>query len=272
MIKSPLFSCRAALLAAAVGVFVVSANGQTPLLHYTLDGTLDDFGSLNVEGSLVNQANYSASGTGFGRFDRALSTADGTQDYFLADTSNSASLAMNAMTMAMWVNIGAGATNDRLVSNLGPGGGGFDLYLNNVSGGAFQLSYGFNTAGSIVTSSNAQYVMGDWLFIAVTYDGANVRFYSGTDEVSLNLNTTLGKTGGITASATGFEIGGTPVTDKERSPVALFNDVRIYGEALSETQLEAIRQSAIIPEPSTYAMIFGVLALGFVAVRKRRRC
>jgi hypothetical protein len=53
--------------------------------------------------------------------------------------------------------------------------------------------------------------------------------------------------------------------------VALFNDVRVYDGALTLSQLEAIRTTAIIPEPSQYALLFGMLSVGMIGMARTRR-
>src|SRR5690606_12093869 len=74
-------------LAAGLGLFALGANAQTTLLsHYTLDGDGTDGGSIGADGTLANQAAYVSGGVG--KFSKALSTADGTDDYFTAATGN----------------------------------------------------------------------------------------------------------------------------------------------------------------------------------------
>lgn len=266
--------------AAALGLLAVSAQAATLLSSYTFDGNGNDAGSLGVNGSISGTGAYTADGTGVGGFGGAFSTGDGTNDYFAAPTAGNAAFGLNSITIALWVNIDSGATSDRLVSNI-TGTTGFDLFLNNYSAGtgaggadSFRLTFAINgtSGGSGVTSINSSYVSDKWLFLAVTYDGANVRFYSGDETTSLLLNDTLAKTGSIGASASNLEIGGTPATTNDRSPDALFDHVRIYDGALTLGELEAIRVSTI-PEPSTYAPLLGAMAMVLVAAkRKRIRC
>lgn len=265
------------LLAATLGALAINAPAQTLLSHYTLDGSGNDTGSVAVNGTLKGDASFGAAGTGVGSFNQAFSTGDGSNDYFSALTGGNAAFGLNAITVALWVNIDSGATSDRLVSNI-TGTSGFDLFLNNYSAGtgaggadAFRLTFAINgtSGGNGVTSINPQYVSDKWLFIAVTYDSANVRFYSGSETLGLVLNDTVAKTGSIAASASNLEIGGTPATTNDRSPAALFNDVRIYDGALSLSEIEAIRASAVIPEPSNMALIIGALLTGFIATKRR---
>jgi len=273
------FRLRPIVLAAAVSLFAVAAHAQTLLLHYTLDGNGTDTGSLGKNGALVGSAAYTTTSSGVGNFGEALSTANGTDDYLSAPTGGNAALGLSAMTLAFWVNIDSGANSDRLISNITTTSG-FDLFLANYSAGtgaggadAFRLTFGINgtAGGNTVVSDDAQYVSDKWLFIAVTYNSTSVKFYSGSETTGLVLNDTVAKTGSIVASASNLEIGGTPATTSDRSPTALFNDVRIYDAALSLSDLEAIRGGAVsIPEPSGYAMVFGAISLGFLALKGRK--
>jgi hypothetical protein len=273
------FSFRRLLLGAAVCLSAPAADAQTLLSHYTLDGDGTDGGSVGVNGALSGGAAYGAGGSGVGNFDRALSTADGTNDFFVATTANNAAFGLNAITIALWVNIDEGASTDRLVSSVNASTG-FDFYIQNytVGGGggsvdSFNLAFGFNSTSGAVQSASEKYVSDKWLFLAVTYDATSgdVLFYSGDEGNGVALNTSSSKAGSISASTSNLEIGGTPATGADRSPVALFNDVRVYDGALTLSQLEAIRTTAIIPEPSQYALLFGMLSVGMIGMARTRR-
>lgn len=278
MISFAFHSFRRAVMVAGMGLVAVVAQAQTPLLHYTLDGSGTDSGLIGVNGTLAGNAVYGASGSGVGRFDKALSTVDGTNDYFTAATGGNSALSGSALTIALWVNMDSASSSviDRLVANAS-GSTGFDFGINSYSAGtgaggadAFTLTLALNSVSGGSVSTSAGYVSDKWLFLAVTYDGANIRFYSGDETTGLGLNTTAAKTGSIVASSAALEVGGTPATTNDRSPAALFNDVRIYNSALTLSQLESIRVSAI-PEPSQGALILGALAAGLIVVRRGRR-
>jgi hypothetical protein len=267
------------LLAAALSALAVNAPAQTLLSRFTLDNTPTSTGTVAVTGTLTGSAAFSASGAGVGVFDKALSTSDGTNDFLSAPTGGNAAFGLSAMTIALWVNIDAAANDDRLVSNLTTTTG-FDLSIKGYSAGTgaggadgFSLAFGFNSTSGAVQSADAKYVSDKWLFLAVTYDSATstVSFYSGDELSALTLNDTAVKSGSIGASLSNLEIGGTPVTSNDRSPTALFNDVRIYNGALSLSDLEAVRASAVIPEPSHMALFFGMILTGYIAIKRRVR-
>ena len=263
---------------AMAGLLAATVHAQTLISHYKLDGNGDDLGSVGVAGTLAGGATYTSNGSGVGVFNEALSTGDGVNRYFSAATANNAAFGLNAITIALWVNIDSASSSvvDRLVSNA-TATSGFDFTISKSTAGAgaggadlFEFAFAINTTSTGAISADAQYVSDKWLFLAVTYDGATIRFYSGRETASLSLNDTAAKTGSIVMSSSALEIGGTTATTNDRSPAALFNDVRIYNGALTDVQLEAIRVSAI-PEPSQYAMIFGVLSAGAIAMRRHRR-
>lgn len=266
-------------MVAAIGLLAATVHAQSLISHYTLDGNGTDLGSVGVNGTLANSAAYTTNSSGVGIFNEALSTGDGVNRYFSAATANNAAFGLSAITIALWVNIdsaNSGGVVDRLVSNA-TAGSGFDFTISKSTAGAgaggadlFEFSLAINTTSAGVISADAQYVSDKWLFLAVTYDGANIRFYSGSETAGLLLNDTAAKTGSIVMSSSALEIGGTTATTNDRSPAALFNDVRIYDGALTGVQLEAIRVSAI-PEPSQYALIFGLLSVGGIAMSRRRR-
>jgi hypothetical protein len=244
MITTPLFRfyyCRS-VLAAVAGLAAVSVDAQSLLSHYTLDGTGADSGSYNKAGTLAGSAVFGGSGSGVGNFDKALSSPGAAADYFTAPTGANGEFALGAITIALWVNIDSASTSqiERLVSNI-TASAGFDFAISKATlgtgaGGAdlFEFSFGFNsTSARVISAANSS--------------------------------------GSIASSTSALEIGGTPASSGDRNPVALFNDVRIYDGALTGVQLEALRAGALIPEPSQYAMIFGLLSLGAIVVRRGAR-
>lgn len=256
--------------AASISLLSMSVQAQALLSHYTLNGCATDTGSFGVNGTLAGRADYGASGSGVGAFDRALSTGGGANDYFTAATGGRDAFGADALTITMWVKIESASTGDRLVSNI-TGTSGFDLVVNShgASGDRFGLVFAINgtSGGSGVMSPKGLHPIDKWLFIAVTYDSAQVRFYSGDESTGTVLNHTVAKTGRIAASTAALEIGGTPATTTDRSPKALFNDVRIYSGKLSLSELEALRAATLIPEPSNYLSIHGTASHDSVALR-----
>lgn len=266
------------LALAVLGLMPVVSEAQTLLSRYTLDGTGDDTGSLNIDGTLSGTGAFTTGGgVGAGNFNNSLSVGPAA-GYLTAATANNPAFGLGAITIALWVNVDVAANSDRLVSNL-TGTTGFDFAIYGYTAGAggadsFNVGFVFNSSsGAVQTPNNAKYATDKWLFLAVTYDSSlasnQVSFFSGDETTGVSLTSTGSKTGSISASSAALRIGSTPATTADRTPTALFNDVRIYAGALNPAQLEAIRASAI-PEPSSYAAVAGLAALGGVFLRRRR--
>lgn len=134
------------------------------------------------------------------------------------------------------------------------------------------------TGTTTVSSTNTFTTTGAWVFFAVTYDGTltsnNVKFYSGgSDSVTgsaIGAGTGSANAGTLAATSTTLNIGGT--TANNRPFDGLMDDFRIYSGVLNLAAVEAIRIDGItaIPEPSTFAALVGVAAVGLVALRRRR--
>ncbi|HSH94007.1 MAG TPA: LamG-like jellyroll fold domain-containing protein, partial [Roseimicrobium sp.] len=170
---------------------------------------------------------------------------------------------LSVMTITGWLNLrSAPVTNYRIVSKLFPEGGtnftGWDFRFNNGSG---QLALSkANNAGLVAANSgqNLSIAQG-WQFIAVTYDGAQAKFYNGSETAAVaQLGTAITVTLPTPADSTAdFRIGGTAGATADRTPRAWFDDIRIYDTVLDSSglaELEAIRQ-ANIPEPACVALI-----------------
>lgn len=267
------------LALAVLGLLPIAAEAQSLISRYTLDGTGDDTGSLNIDGTLFGTGAFTTGGgVGAGNFNNSLSVGPAA-GYLTAATANNAAFGLGAITIALWVNVDTAAANDRFVSNLTTTSG-FDFSIFSYSAGtgaggadSFNIGFGFNSTSGAVQNVSAKYVSDKWLFLAVTYDSSlasnQVSFFSGDETAGVTLNGTGSKTGSIAASSQALRIGSTPASGADRTPTALFNDVRIYAGALNPAQLEAIRASAI-PEPSSYAAVAGLAALGGVFLRRRR--
>lgn len=268
-----------AILASLLGA---SAHGAL-LVHYTFDNPADrlaDTGTgtpapLTAIGTNSFVTN-TPSGTG-----AAYSNGAGADAYLttgtLANPDTGTDPAktdgLTQFTVTLWVNLQATPTiNDRLISDWNTGlTEGFDLRINTASTTSYQLGavVDNNTAFS---STNVVPGGNGWAFIAFTYDGnqpsANALLYTGTTSSSASaLGTALTINSGPMANNTNdLQIGGTAASASDRSPSALFDDVRIYDSVLTLAELEQIRL-ANIPEPAVAALSL-VGALGFL--RRRR--
>jgi hypothetical protein len=259
----------------AVGVFATSAHAAL-LIDYNFDegsgtavnnsGTLGDAADGTLTGSFsTNTPSGSGSSVQF-------SGSDATQG-----VSTSGVVAglngLSQVTGVLWLNLTAApSVSDRLISNSSTNNG-FDLTVIGVSGGNFTLALNTDNAVGTASSSISQN-LNNWQFIAFTYDGTqtsnNLQFYLGTTSSSVAAlgGAKTNNSGALGTSTNPFQVGNTALTDLDRTPPALFDNVRIYDTVLDSTQLEAIRV-ATIPEPSTWASVaFGA---AFLSLRRRNR-
>ncbi len=166
--------------------------------------------------------------------------------------------AMDALTVTLWVNLQSAAANgDVLLSDLDTqgGNGGWILDFTSSSGQilpVFSLvenesNTSSHAAGRIFTGFDAD---NKWAFLAVTYTEGQV------------LSTFLGdETSGVSQAGNSSNVdipllpnnGPLSIGRSARfpnanlTPPAWLDDIRVYDHALSESELEAVRQEALVP-------------------------
>jgi len=283
------------LTCAVICCFVSASTAQTLLVHYDLEegtgSTATDSGTgTDSNGTLGGNATWSTN-TPSGDGSSLSLSKNGTDSNFVSASSSEVD-ALSSFTITLWLNIqGNINVGDRLVSTLSSETfKGFDFNIQALTSGSSDISAsGFRlgllvdgvSGGSALVSSAGTSVNADsqWAFLAVTYDGTrtsnNVAFYTGTTTAtvsqlglvdSLNMGTVDSTTGNL-------QIGNTSATTSDRTPSALFDDVRIYSGAASSAFLEDVRVDnlASIPEPATSTMILGSFILALAAIKFRRR-
>jgi hypothetical protein len=265
------FPIRPLAVLFAAGIAASPSAQAALLLRYTFDDaispTADSGTGVPANGSVVGAGNFvtnTPSGIG------SAYNTNSNGDSFISTTDPAKLDSLTSFTITLWVNLQATPdANDRLVSKLNATlTDGFDLRFNNTSG---QLIFVVDNL-SATSSQTLPVTTNVWQFVAVTYNGslasANTNFYKGTLAAAVS---TLGSTASINSgpsndSAVDFEVGGTPASAAGRSPNAFFDDVRVYDQVLTPTELEAIRQSNI-PEPTTALLA----AFGLLLGARRRR-
>jgi fibronectin-binding autotransporter adhesin len=220
----------------------VNTNG----LNATLSGNLTGTGSLTKTGS-------------------GSLTLSGANDYSGTTSVNAGTLVVNGSLANTTVTLADGATL---------GGSGSIAGLTTIGSGA-TLAPG-NSPGTITFSAG------------LTLDaGAILEFQLGTvsDLISVTGGTLTGPSSGTVtlnlSDAGGFTDGTYTLFDYTSATLSDFDttDFTIgtsiagydYSFTLTGTALQLIAVTSAVPEPSTYAAILGLGALGFVAWRKRRR-
>lgn len=249
------------------------AQGQTLLSQYLLNGDANDTGSIGANGTLSGGATYVSDAPG--NYSQSLDVT-GSGSRYLEANVGSAYAGLTQITLTLWVNFQAsGNTNDRLVSNLEASTlDGFDLRLaNQTSPSNFTNSFNVNTTNDPAVSSSYS-ADNSWTFIAVTYDsteGSNqVSYYTGDESTNVSFLNSASETGSLNESSL-LRIGATPATNNDRTPPAYFSDVRVYNGLLDQTQLESVRNQAVVPEPGQYVLIVAVASLAVIGFHHRRR-
>ena len=264
-------------------MFGTSADAAL-LLHYTFDNPADrlaDTGTgtpapLTAIGSTNSFDVNTPSGTGAAYNNGAGSNAyltTGTLANPDGGTDPAKTDGLTQFTVTLWVNLQAAPIiGDRLLSDWNTSlTEGFDLRINTASASSFQLGAVVDNQSAFSTT-NVTTANNNWAFIAFTYDGtqtsANALLYTGTTSSAASmLGTALTINAGAMANGTtDFQVGGTAATTNDRSPSALFDDVRMYDSVLSLEELELVRL-ANIPEPTVAVLsLIGTLGL----LRRRR--
>lgn len=278
------------LATAAMGLLTHSANAAM-VVRYTFDegsGTvLNTGGTAGSAGNLTIQpaATYSSSGQG---------VSGATGDYAFQGTSGqnaannsvaqtAADLSgldnLGALTITGWLNVANtnAFTNDsNIVNNQSGFGSGFLLRTN--PGGQLKLFIN-NFSASVSDSAGGAYDndLNSWVFFAVTFDGAiddslgvAVKFYQGTTAAASTLVSDVNRNATNTGNNSGpLNIGNQASGSIGTGFNGMLDDIRIYDTALDSTAIEAIRQSALIPEPS--ALSLGIIAFGAAVLRRRAR-
>lgn len=269
------------LLAATLVLSVVaasSANAQVLLARYSFDegtGTtaadsVSPAASLTLGGTSTWSSN-TPGGAGF-----SFSTNGGAVANHAAGADADKVDGLTQLTLTGWFNLqSAPSVNDRIISDRasisGATNNGFELIFSSAS--TLQLI----ADGLLLDSGTASFTTNTWVFFAATYDGLltsnNVAFYTGSVSATALQLGSVGtiNSGALLGNPVGTRIGGvdTSVTANDRTPNALFDDIRIYNGVLDLAAIQAVQASAI-PEPSAYAAVLAGAA-GLMATQRRRR-
>ncbi|MDX6411532.1 MAG: hypothetical protein QOE91_1048, partial [Gaiellaceae bacterium] len=190
--------------------------------------------TADVSGKANTGTLTGASWTTAGKFGSALSF-NGVNNWVTVADANSLDLT-NGMTLEAWVKPSALGTSWRTaLFKERPGGIVYSLYANqNTSRPVGQVFIGAerNALGSATLPLNA------WTHIAVTFDGANLRFYANG-----GLTATTAISGSMAASTGVLRIGGNSVWGEWFTGV--IDEVRIYNRALSASEITTDSNTAV---------------------------
>lgn len=249
------------------------AAGMTPiasaslLAHYPFDSDGTDLagaggGAVFGNYGLIDTADK-AVGTG-----SLLLRDDGGGESFGAQSANSFSWSSSDVrSVAFWMQYAGGNAQPTMIS-LGSGtgtGNRFDIRLNGTN---LRLEV---QGGGVSTAVNLG--SGDWYHVAVVVpsDPATV---DSTQYYVHDQSATLVASGLFTGSATALVTGTGPLRmgdsyqDTARDFFGRLDDVRLYDNALTQTEVENLARLAVVPEPGTGAL-FAMALMILARVRRR---
>jgi|GEM_PF-1696909 len=235
------------------------ANLGPPALHYLFDEASTgsvvavDTGSGAPADGVFSGGAIRTADTPAGRSLGAMSTAGGAHLNHVETAAPGKINGLTAFTVTMWMKLLDDPNPfDRFIS-MSDGSSGFELFFENNSAGFGRNEFGLTLMvdDSFITSSTQAQPEDGWFFVAATYDGTmssgNVHFYLGseTGAVSQVGSPVTRNAGAVNVTANDLRIGGTTRTTDDRTPHALFDDIRIYPQALDVSHVEAVRLFAL---------------------------
>jgi hypothetical protein len=287
MMKPRTILRTAASVIAVTALAISTTSAQTLLINYNFDeasGDAIDHGTAGANGTLVENATRTPTGMGVAGMGRALDLTATSGLRYVTAGEVPALDGLQAFTLTTWLNLQSAPTgNLRLLANQEATT--FDGFSWNIADSAaggtrtasnfgVRLFVGGSTAFAFDTAAVTLDADDRWLFLAVSYDGSstsnNVNYYVGDETGAVFLAATTTINAGTLNPAARFNVGHTDAAiTANTAPPGYLDDSRVYSGVLDLAQLEAVRLAAI-PEPSTYAVIFGGLALLVVAGRRFR--
>lgn len=253
----------------ALGLALTHPAAARPVARYVFDrsGTQNDLGIAPVANATFAgsaQPVYSSPNT---YSCAALDlTANGANHNYVATAGDIEKLdALGAMTVTLWVNMrGTAASQDCLVGDMATwnapaGQGGWELRIAEPTASSFKVDFEVEETygGSANLQGFASQLINapsQWVFIAVTYawdpayQGYRRTFYLGREAVGVaELEPAVIFSFPLRNNASEFRVGSAssePTTD--RTPPAWIDDVRVYDYALTQGELEQVRQHNLI--------------------------
>lgn len=260
---------RLPVLAAVAALLTTALSAQTTLVLYR--GGEGDSGAADGV-SLIDPAfdssgnNYDTAANGSGGTYTSSTTVSGsTLAYNFNDGSYLQGDVLASLTdttsfgMELWFQTPTLSGGSQMLFNNGnSGGSGIGLYLLNDS---LQV-----IRGGIVTTTITTLTDNSWHYVALVYDGTSSSFDAYFDSSKL----ITGFAAPFNAPTTGLYLGSSNNGDTfagsiDEARIFTFSDGSFSTAMLSNPALSSV------PEPSTYAAIVGLCALGLAAWHKRRR-
>lgn len=243
-----------------------AATAQTLMMQYGFEDagttTADSVAgvSLNIVDSNGNAADlHGAVGTGVGGVGKALDfTSANTANAAgpLASTAANTSIAfgtVSSFTITMWVKPTATPLNFGRYFVLGANGTADSGAANSLSllnnNALNSVQGGVNTVNPGAITGLTNIIIGQWNFIAATYDGSTYSVYVANETNSVASGGAIANSGGTVNLGTSFSLMlGNRINGRTRGFPAYFDDVRFYTGAADATFLENVRKS-VVPDP-----------------------
>lgn len=282
-------------LAMVVVVSIAASAHAELLLHFTFDeagSTVINHGSLGGSATMVDFDNNptdlhgTPAGAGPGALTRPVFDNSATPDMAWDGGAVVGSFdlgPLTAFTISGWFRTAG-------TDMIGPTGARttflFDHYVDNnnrlvlvsnTDGNLQLMANDSNGGGShtVPTTGAAYSATEQWVFFAVTYDGADVRFYIGGENTPVSMVGSPTNIGAVTIDFGAAQVlaVGNRSADRARAFDGFLADIRLYNQALGASQLQYVLDlGSHVPEPGTAALGFaGVLALALSRQGRRTR-
>jgi hypothetical protein len=207
-----------------------------PVAYYPFDGNTDDMSGNNNNGTIMG--GVTATTDRFGNPDKAMQF-NGVDGYIEVQNSSSLKSPTSAITMAGWIYIESFPSNQVSVA-------GFINKTNNSNYGQYGLNYHhwatpstihfYGSGGTLGYAAPVNLQLGEWYFMASTYDGNEVSIYLNGQKIG-----TQTVTGSIVPDNNPLTLGLDSPGDTEYLQGKL-DDVRIYNGALSQSEISELYQ------------------------------
>lgn len=263
------FIIRVPALVAVATLLTTSLSAQTTIALYRggeADGGAANgvaLGSSLVDSSASGNTAYKDSGTG--TFTSSTGVSGSTLAYNFGDSayyyaSEVGFSPTNSFGMELWFQVPTLTGGSQVLLYDGnTASNGIGIYLSNNS---LQLLRGSIALDSIATVTDTA-----WHYVAFAYDGGTGKvnaYYDGTQVISdyaVSFNLPIGYL------TMGNSSGGTDSFSGALDEVRIFT----FDNGTFSTSMLNMPAASSVPEPATYAALFGLIALGLAAYRKRHR-
>lgn len=233
--------CFVLILAVGGGV-AVQAKFVIPaalISHWSLDdrpGNVAEDAISNNHGLVLNEAEHVK-----GQVKKARQF-DGVNDYIEVADDSSLDITGNKIIIEMWVYPESVSLENILIRKGFTGCGNYSLFIRDSELGLLSedsCNWANRGTNSIITTDS-------WQYIAVTYDGSDIRYY-----INGSLTDVIARDGVGADNGEVFSIGGPliPTFNNSRHFKGMIDEVAIYSEPLDEEEIEKHYLNGLAKKP-----------------------